>query len=226
MIQSTSANASLVTGANRGIGNALLTRLATRGPAIGTTRGPAPDSPAVRWETLDVTDPASQKAMAERLEGVPIGLLVCNAGIYPDKGQPLETGYPAEMWAEMFATNVTGVFLTVQALLPNLRAASNARIAIIASQMGSSERAPGGSYIYRASKAAAINLGRNLAVDLAPQGISIGIYHPGWVQTDMGGQAADITSDAAADALIARFDEIGPENTGRFATWDGRDHPF
>jgi NAD(P)-dependent dehydrogenase (short-subunit alcohol dehydrogenase family) len=53
--------------------------------------------------------------------------------------------------------------------------------------MGSSERAPGGSYIYRASKAAATNLGRNLATDLAPRGIAVGIYHPGWVRTDMGG---------------------------------------
>jgi len=130
------------------------------------------------------------------------------------------------MWAETFATNVTGVFLTVQALLPNLRAAGGARIAIISSQMASHTRAPGGSYIYRASKAAVLNLGRNLAADLAPEGIAVGIYHPGWVRTDMGGDAAEIGVDEAAEGLVARFDALDMDDTGCFRTWDGRDHPY
>ena len=56
------------------------------------------------------------------------------------------------------------------ALLPHLRAARG-RVAIISSQMASDARAPGGSYAYRASKAAALNLGRNLATDLRGAGI-------------------------------------------------------
>jgi NAD(P)-dependent dehydrogenase (short-subunit alcohol dehydrogenase family) len=130
------------------------------------------------------------------------------------------------MWAETFATNVTGVFLAVQALLPGLRAAGAAKIAIISSQMASHTRAPGGSYVYRASKAAALNLGRNLAADLAPEGIAVGIYHPGWVRTDMGGAAAEISVDEAAEGLIARFAALGPASTGCFETWDGRAHPY
>ncbi len=82
------------------------------------------------------------------------------------------------MWATSFATNVTGVFLSVQSLLAQLQTGKNAKIAIISSQMASDERAPGGSYIYRSSKAAALNLGRNLAVDLKGIGIAVGIYHP------------------------------------------------
>jgi NAD(P)-dependent dehydrogenase (short-subunit alcohol dehydrogenase family) len=151
---------------------------------------------------------------------------VCNAGVYLDKGSDLDTGYEATLWAQTFAANVTGVFLTVQALLPNLRAAQNAKIAIISSQMAAHTRAPGGSYIYRASKAAALNLGRNLSAELATDGIAVGIYHPGWVQTDMGGAAADITMDESADGLMARFDDLSMDSTGCFKTWDGRDHAY
>ena len=171
-----------------------------------------------------MTKPGDHQAMAAQLVDQPVDLLICNAGVYLDKGQGID-GYPAEMWAQSFAANVTGVFLTVQALLPNLRAAKG-RIAIISSQMASHTRAPGGSYIYRSSKAAVLNLGRNLATDLKGEGIAVGIYHPGWVSTDMGGDAADIGVAEAVEGLSARFDELSLESTGCFRTWDGRDHAY
>ncbi|MBN2906032.1 MAG: SDR family NAD(P)-dependent oxidoreductase [Rhodobacteraceae bacterium] len=218
----------LITGANRGIGLRLLRDYAELGAdPIGTTRADdAPRIPGARWQSLDVTDVRAHRALAAKLVGQPIGLIVCNAGQYLDKHESLETGYPPAMWAQMFAANVTGVFLTVQALLPNLRLAEAPKVAIISSQMASQERAPGGSYIYRASKAAALNLGRNLAVDLKPLGIAVGIYHPGWVRTDMGGTAAEIGVDEAATGLRARFDALSLETTGCFETWDGRPHPY
>ncbi len=210
----------LITGANRGIGKEMSNRYRSEGHTVtGTARD---GSETVK---LDVTDPQQHRAMAEKLTGKPVDLLVCNAGVYLDKGQGPE-GYPAEMWAQSFAANVTGVFLTVQALMPNLELAENARIAIISSQMASHTRAPGGSYIYRASKAAVLNLGRNLSSDLRPKGIAVGIYHPGWVRTDMGGAEGDILVDEAADGLLARFAELDMGSTGCFRTWDGRDHPY
>ncbi len=213
----------LITGANRGIGQALAALYRNAGETvIGTHR--APDTEHMR--ALDVTDPASHKALAARLGDAPIDLLVCNAGVYLDKGQTLADGYPADMWEQMFAANVTGVFLTIQHLLPHLLRAKAGKIAIISSQMASHTRAPGGSYIYRASKAAALNLGRNLATDLAPKGIAVGIYHPGWVRTDMGGDHADISMQESAEGLAARFAALSPETTGCFETWDGRAHPY
>lgn len=209
----------VITGASRGIGAGLAAAYEQRGEeVIGTTRNGA-------WP-LDVSQSDSCFAFAERLNGRPVDLLVCNAGVYLDKGHQIDSGYAQELWADTFATNVTGVFLTIQALLPNLRAASNARIAIISSQMASSERAPGASYIYRASNAAALNLGRNLAADLKSDGIAVGIYHPGWVITDMGSQAADITVDQSVNGLISRFDALSLSRTGVFETWDGRAHPY
>ena len=177
----------LITGANRGIGAGLAAAYEARGEEVIAAARSGTDA------VLDVADPKSIKALAASVSGRSLDMLVCNAGVYRDKGMSLETGYGPEDWAATFAVNVTGVFLTVQAFLPHLSQSASPKIAIISSQMGSSERARGGSYIYRASKAAATNLGRNLAADLAPRGIAVGVYHPGWVRTDMGGSAADIS---------------------------------
>ncbi|MEY1554799.1 SDR family NAD(P)-dependent oxidoreductase [Yoonia sp. R2331] len=211
----------VITGANRGIGRGLYDLYADRGDVLGTHRA----APSPGFAQLDVTDTASQSAFAASLNGAPVDLLVCNAGVYLDKGASLDDDYPASQWADTFAANVTGVFLTIQGLLPNLRAAKG-KIAIISSQMASDTRAPGGSYIYRASKAAVLNLGRNLASDLRTDGIAVGIYHPGWVRTDMGSNAAEISVEEAASGLMARFDALSLDTTGCFQTWDGRDHPY
>ena len=215
----------LITGANRGIGKALFDTYQASGAMVtGTHR--SGDAEGRNCQALDVTDPISHKAMAERLGGVPIDLLVCNAGVYLDKGQSLDEGYAADLWAQQFAVNVTGVFLTIQSLLPNIRASKNGKIAIISSIMATQENAPGGGYIYRSSKAAALNLGRNLAVDLKPEGIPVGIYHPGWVQTDMGGSQAAITVDQSASSLAERFKALTIETTGCFEAYDGTPLPF
>lgn len=213
----------LITGANRGIGQALMGLYADAGETvIGTHRA----ADAGQMYELDVTDPASHSALAARLGDTTLDLLVCNAGVNLDQGQSLDDGYPAAMWEACFAANVTGVFMTIQALLPHLRRSAAPKIAIIGSQLGSQSIASGGGYIYCASKAAVLNLGRNLAVDLAPEGFGVGIYHPGWVRTDMGGTHADITMDESATGLAARFAELSPATTGCFLTWDGREHPY
>lgn len=211
----------VITGANRGIGQALDHRFRALGHEVtGTARNED------EFLKLDVTSPESHAAMAHALDAKPIDLLICNAGVYMDKGQNLADGYAPELWEQSFAANVTGVFLTIQSLLPNLQLSETPKIAIISSQMGSDTRAPGGSYIYRASKAAALNLGRNLATDLKHIGIAVGIYHPGWVKTDMGGDAADITVTESAEGLADRFQALSLETTGCFETWDGRPHAF
>ncbi|MBU2980921.1 SDR family NAD(P)-dependent oxidoreductase [Lentibacter algarum] len=210
----------VITGANRGIG----AKLAADYTAAGhTVTGTARNTPGLA--TLDVTNKASHEAFAASIT-TPVDLLVCNAGVYPDKHEQLEGGYPPEMWAEAYATNVTGVFLTVQALLPRLEQAKTPKIAIISSQMASHTRAPGGSYIYRSSKAAVLNLSRNFAADFAPKGIAVGAYHPGWVRTDMGGAEGDIEVDQSAAGLMAEFDALSLATTGCFRTWDGRDHAY
>ena len=210
----------LITGASRGIGAGLSAHYKDAGHTVfGTGRS------SVAEVTLDVTQPSAHTAMAAQLADLPLDLVVCNAGVFLDRGDALDTGYAADLWAQTFAANVTGVFLTIQALLPNLRLSAAPKIAILSSQMASHTHAPGGSYIYRASKAAVLNLGRNLAADLAGE-IAVGIYHPGWVQTDMGGATAAITVDESVAGLVARFADLSHDSTGCFETWDGRPHPY
>ena len=179
----------LITGANRGIGAEMLGQLRARGDtAVGTSRSGADD-----LLPLDVTKPDQMSALASTLAGQPIDLLICNSGVYLDKGKAFEDLTDPQLWTDTFAVNVTGVYLTVASLLPNLLLSQSPKIAIVSSQMGSSTRANGNGMIYRASKSAALNLGRNMAVELESQGIPVGIYHPGWVRTDMGGGNADIS---------------------------------
>lgn len=217
---------SVITGANRGIGAALLSELSAHGTSVlGTARQSQP--PLFR---ADVTDKSSLDALATHLDGQSVPLLVCNAGVLLDRNYDLATDYAPEDWAQGFAVNATGAFLAIQALLPHLQQAASetgiAKIAIVSSQMGSNTLAPGGSYIYRASKAAAVNLGRNLATDLHNLGIAVGIYHPGWVRTDMGSDAAAISPQESAAGLAKCFHALSLETTGCFETWDGRDHPL
>lgn len=211
----------LITGATRGIGEGLAAHYTAAGEeVIATGRS------AGAQMTLDVTQPRSHADMADALGDRAIDLLICNAGVYLDKGHSLDDGFGPDLWAQTFAANVTGVFLTIQTLLPNLRRAEGAKIAIVGSQMGSATRAGGKSYIYRASKGAVLNLGRNLALDLKPEGIAVGVYHPGWVRTDMGSNAADISVDQSVSGLVARFEALSVQTAGCFEMWDGQDMPF
>ncbi|QQA41799.1 SDR family NAD(P)-dependent oxidoreductase [Pelagovum pacificum] len=209
----------LVTGASRGIGAALLLAYRERGDtALGTSRS---GDGLIR---LDVTDPAAFAGLPGEV-GDSLDLLVCNAGIFPDRHDEIDTGYDAAKWADVFATNVTGAFLTVQTLLPQLRAAKG-KVAIISSQMGASTKAGGDALIYRASKAASANLALNLSKSLKPDGIAVGAYHPGWVSTDMTSHKGALQPEEAAQGLVARFDALDLETTGCFMTWDGQPHPF
>lgn len=211
----------IVTGANRGIGARMAEQLSARGDSVLATSR----SSGGAGTTLDVSQPAQITAFAQRYDTA-LDLLICNAGVYLDKGHDTESGYDPQLWADTFAVNVTGVFLTVQALLPALARSKAPKVAIIASQMGSSERAGGNGFIYRASKAAAVNLACNLALELKPKDIAVGAYHPGWVQTDMGGIDADIDAATSAAGLIARFDRLSLDHTGVFENYDGAIIPF
>ena len=212
----------LITGANRGIGEGLRSTLGVRGHSVtGTHRGPA----APGMLSFDVTNTDSAEALSQTLSNSKLDCLICNAGVYLDKGLSFDD-LTTDLWADTMATNVTGVFLSVKAALPALRRSSAPKIAIISSIMASDAHAPGGAYVYRASKAAALNFGRNLAMDLGRDGIAVQIFHPGWVQTEMGGNEADLTLDEAVDELTTRIEEISMDRTGAFLSYDGTEIPF
>jgi NAD(P)-dependent dehydrogenase (short-subunit alcohol dehydrogenase family) len=229
------AMTTLITGANRGIGLALARLAAERGDRVfAAARRPgaalaltelARTRRSLSVLNIDVTDPEEMAAAAASVRS-PIDLLICNAGQYVARGGMEDPEYTYDAWHTVMMTNVAGVFFTIRAFLPRLKRAAAPKIAVVSSIMASSERAPGGSYCYRASKAAATNLARNLAVDLREQGIAVGAYHPGWVRTDMGGPNADIEVEESAKGLMQRFDALSLETTGVFEDYRGQAIPF
>ena len=219
----------LVTGANRGIGLALSTRLQARGDrviAVCRQSSEALERTGAQVEAgIDVADDAAIAALASRLADVRIDVLVLNAGILTREalGDIDTEGF--EAMRRQFEVNAIGPLRVAQALME--RMADGAKIGIITSRMGSiADNGSGGRYGYRASKAAVNAIGKSLAVDLKPRGIAVFLLHPGYVATDMVGGTGDVSPDQAATQLIERLDTLTLEQTGTFWHANGTPLPW
>ncbi|MBO9581257.1 MAG: SDR family oxidoreductase [Sphingobium sp.] len=215
----------LITGANRGIGLELARQYAAAGDrVIRTMRGHDKAGETV-GETipLDVTSDASAAALAEMLKGRPVDLLINNAGVIgPDPAKQTSTAMDFAGFLGALDANVLGPLRVTQALLPNLRAANAAKVAVISSQMGQLSSQHSGFIAYRASKAAVNKVFQCVAADLAGEGIAVAMLHPGWVRTDMGGAGADLDVSESASGIRKVLADLDIASTGRFKTWDGR----
>ncbi|MEM0982505.1 MAG: SDR family oxidoreductase [Planctomycetota bacterium] len=223
----------LITGANRGIGLALAKHLAARGDTVIATareQGKATELAEVasRVEELDVTDPASVSAFAERVTE-PIDVLINNAGFYPNRGEPLDQ-IDTEAILRAFDVNAVGPVRVTRALLPRLRAGGHKKLVHITSVMGSLRSVDDAnqkrSIAYRASKAALNMAALLLSNELEPEGIISAMLHPGWVQTDMGGGKAPLTTEQSAAGLVKVIDGLKPRDNGCFRDYQGKKIPW
>lgn len=216
----------VVTGANRGIGLALVQLLRSRGAtvvAVCRQTSPTLDAMGARVVSgIDIADPQARLNLAAQLGQDDIELLLHNAGI--GRFTSLETATPEDVWAQFQVNAVAPLFVT-RALLPRMQA--GAKVALVSSRMGSiGDNGSGGFYGYRMSKAALNAAGVSLAHDLRPQGIAVVILHPGAVRTGMtGGQGALDPAESAA-GLLQRIDELRIETTGRFLHMNGDALPW
>ena len=234
----------LITGANRGIGFEMTRQVAKTGNyVIACSRkideayglmALAKTNPMISLLDLDVTAENKMKKVASSINHK-IDILICNAGILNSYGGLEDELHDSNAIQDVLMTNVAGVFFTIRSFLPNLTKTDTSsgnlsnlkgKIAVISSIMGSQEKVGSTAPIYRASKAAATNLARSTAIELAPRGIAVGAYHPGWVRTDMGGSKATVSPEESAAGLLRRFDQLDLSNTGIFETYNGERIPF
>jgi len=216
----------LVVGANRGIGLALCRRLKSLGRSvIATARQPSPalDALDLRVETgVEVTDDASVVGLAQRLEGVVLDEMICNAGILRE--DDLDTPGMDDV-RQQLEVNAVAPLRVVKALRRNIR--RGGKLALITSRMGSiGDNGSGGYYGYRMSKAALNAAGMSLARDLRGSGIAVAILHPGAVRTDMTDGAGNIEPDQSAKQLVDRLDALSLETTGTFWHANGQVLPW
>lgn len=216
----------LVTGANRGIGLAFAQAYAKRGDVvIGTAREPVRAielAKVARVEALDVANDLSAQGLARRLEGMPIDLLINNAGIMePDT----LASASIESMRRQFEVNALGPLRLTRALLSCLRAAKAPRVVNVTSRMGSiGDNGSGGFYGYRASKAALNIITVSLARDLAP--IPVLAIHPGMVRTEMVGGHGEVSAPEAVAKMLPLIDRLDSSASGKFLHRDGFELPW
>ena len=244
----------LVTGANQGIGLQIAKDLVAHGFTVlvgsrNLERGEAaaedigPDAHALR---LDVTDPASIAAAAERIRKEPgrLDLLVNNAGISKTTERSMGSPeYAASSQASnasldeiraVWETNVFGVLAVYQAMLPLLRESSDARIVNVSSGVGSLTTNADPAYpyhamfgpIYPASKAALNAMTLAMMVELESTDIKINLVSPGFTKTNLNGYAG-VESVEDGSREVVRVALLGPDGpTGTFTRWENTKIPW
>lgn len=221
-----------ITGANRGIGLALVKAYAGRRDKVfaavrHTSDRTDLDAFAAKhpnWVEvieMDVANPAEIGRVRRKLEAEPIDVLINNAGVSGPEHQSA-TDMDYDGLADALAVNSIAPLRIANAFLPNVKAAKG-KIVTLSSQMGSVQSPASDSLAYRVSKAAVNKLMRGLAAELKPQGVPVLIVHPGWVKTDMGGEGAHLSPEESAAQMLKLIDKLDLSSTGKFLAWNGRE---
>jgi len=197
----------LVTGASRGIGQAIARELGQRGATVIGTATTEAGAEAItrdlrarelkgRGQRLDVTDPAAVEATIKAVTGefgAP-SILVNNAGIARDN---LLLRMKEEEWSSILDTNLTSVYRLSKAVLRGMMKAQRGRIINITSVVGVTGSA--GQANYAAAKAGVIGFTKSLAREVGSRNITVNAVAPGLIETDM----TRSLPDSQRQALVA-----------------------
>jgi NAD(P)-dependent dehydrogenase (short-subunit alcohol dehydrogenase family) len=233
----------LVTGANRGLGLGWVHQLTGRVDRLfATCRRPeeatqlqehaAAHSGTVDVSQLDVADESSIERVADDIgqKVDTLDLLVNNAGISGGGGSDRFGTVDQETMMQVLRVNTVGPHLLVQACADLLRTGGDERPATVVnvtSSFGSIAQAGGGGWhSYRASKAGLNMMSRVEAAELQADDVVVVAMNPGWVRTDMGGSGAHISPETSVTGMIDVLSGLGPGDTGRYLTYDGREMPW
>ena len=195
----------LVTGASRGIGQAISERLVKQGVyVIGTATSEAGAQAiserlgsAGEGRVLNVTDPAMVSDLAKSLaesDQSPL-VLVNNAGITKDT---LMLRMKPEDWQSVIDTNLTSIFTVVSTFIKPMTKARTGRIINISSVVGSMGNA--GQVNYAAAKAGLEGMTRAMAREFGSRAITVNAVAPGFIETDM----THVLPEAQKEALLSQ----------------------
>jgi NAD(P)-dependent dehydrogenase (short-subunit alcohol dehydrogenase family) len=249
------ADTVLITGANQGIGLEFAKEYAARGWTVIAThrRASTPEElaklaaqyPKVRIERMDVTDPGQIAALGARLKGVPIDVLLNNAGLVRTDPVNKPGGNTNQMFGtldyklldDFIHTNVAGPLMIAETFIGNVKASHQKKIIAISSAAGSVSVPPfmpNGSpvpdhYWYRISKAALNSAMRLLSAQFKSEGVIVVMFHPGGVQVESFGDdklPGFVPPAEAIGKMIKTIDGLSMKDSGRFMDNDGKDHPW
>ena len=229
----------IVTGANRGLGEALTAKLLDSGVRVlAVSRSPGPIEPrrslpgkagsTLAYYQLDIEEPASIKAFGNWLQarGMVVRCLVNNAGVCLDGSGSFKVEearfdlLTPETLEQTFRVNLFGPIQLVQAVY--LSMVPGGLILNVTSSLADPELLDAGWLAYRASKAALNVMTKVLAKELEGENIKVNAVAPGWVKTAMGGAEAPVEAGDAADWIhgIIQRSLAAPGPTGAIYTYD------
>jgi NAD(P)-dependent dehydrogenase (short-subunit alcohol dehydrogenase family) len=227
----------LITGASRGLGFELAKQYAVEGwRVIACCRKPedaialkklAPSArDMISVVAMDVADNDTVRNAALTLKDVVVDILINSAGI---AGVPQQSTGKIDYasWVRVLDVNTMGPLRVLEAFTDNLARSERRLVVTITSGMGSlADNTSGGSIAYRSSKAAVNMVMRSAAIDLAPRGVTCVLINPGWVKTDMGGPDATLSPQQSVSAMRRLIETLGPNDSGKFYNYDGREYPW
>jgi NAD(P)-dependent dehydrogenase (short-subunit alcohol dehydrogenase family) len=231
----------LITGAGRGLGLEFARQYAADGwTVLACLRNPdgaadlraviAASGGRVEAHRLDVVDHGTIDALAAKLAGRPIDVLVNNAGTMGQADFATQGMAPSRFgqsnyanWETIFRVNTLAPMKMAEAFVEHVAGSEQKKIVALTSILGSmAENRLGGLYAYRASKAALNAIMRSLSIDLGRRyGIIVAPIHPGWVRTAMGGPRAEIPPEESVAGCCKVIAGLTKESSGRCWTYQG-----
>ncbi len=221
-----------ITGISRGIGLELAKSYLQQGHTVhGTIRKSNEEVEGLQKEfpeqlhvhQMDVTNAAQVKELGNKIQDK-VDIVINNAGALSGYQTKFEDLDPSEL-SSIFDINVNGPLRVTQALLPALKKSSQPKLVHVSSKVGSiADNSSGGAYAYRISKTALNMLSKNISLEF-PEITNV-VMHPGWVQTDMGGEAAPVTPAISAKGISTVISKLSNSDSGMFFDYEGKKIPW
>ena len=211
----------MIIGASRGIGLGFVKSYAAADgwQVHATTR--TPDTAGelgdvagdVSLYDLDVTDADQINRLAMAFEGRELDVLIHSAGV-------MGTGMDRDL---VLTINAEAPFQVISALMPAVERSREKKIAILTSHMGARNGGPTPTSTYGASKAALNDRYREVEPEWRARGVNSVIFHPGWVQTDMGGAGASVPVADSVLGMRRVISGLRADASGKFLDWQGKE---